>query len=210
MRRLLSFVGAASLLLLVAAIAAGPERRREACIASGLCERSDFLGAMLVSVQKQQKLVVLAARLVVPVSSARETTVGPITVATTRQTAILPATVTYVVDLSRLSSADLDWDEASQTLTVRRPPVTAMPATIDWGAAQTYQDDGWATVLTDVSANLRRDNDVKAPGLFAAEAKSAHLMALADTAADEALATSFRMPLVAAGFQDAKVVVTRK
>lgn len=209
MRRLLSFVGVAALLLLVAGLAAGPERRRAACIASGLCERTDFLGAMLVSVQRQQKLVVLAARLVIPVSSARETTVGPITVATTRQTAILPATVTYAIDLSRLSAADLAWDEAAQTLTVRRPPVTVMPAAIDWAAAQTYQDDGWATVLTDVSANLRRDNDAKAPGLFAAEAKSAHLMALADSAADEALATSLRMPLIAAGFADAKVIVTR-
>lgn len=93
---------------------------------------------------------------------------------------------------------------------MRRPPVEAMPASIDGAAAQTYDDGGRATALTDVSGLLRRGNAVKAPGLFAAQATSPNLVALADGAADEALATSFRMPLLAAGFTDAKVVVTRK
>lgn len=209
MKRLLSIIGALALLGVALGLAAGPERRQQACIAIGLCERPDFLGAMLVSVQKQQKLLVLTARLVLPVSSARETTLGPITVATTRQTAILPATVNYVVDLSALKSSDLDWNRDAQTLTVRRPPVRPMPATIDWAQAQTFQDAGWQTVLTDVSANLKRDNELKAPGQFAAQASARDLVAMADHAADQALETTFRMPLVAAGFPQAKVVVNR-
>ena len=76
--------------------------------------------------------------------------------------------------------------------------------------AQTYSDDGWATVLTDVGANLKRDNEAKAPGLFAAQAQAKDLVAMADTAADAALETTFRMPLVAAGFPDAKVIVTAR
>jgi hypothetical protein len=209
MKRLLSFIGGAALLLLVAALAAGPERRRAACIASGLCERTDFLGAMLISVQRQQKLVVLTARLVVPVSSARDTTIGPITIATTRQTDIVPASVNYVVDLSQLKAADLTWDEQTQTLSLRRPPVRPLlPIAPDWAAAQTYTDDGWATVVTDVAANLKRDNETKAPGMFAAQAQGRDLVAMANTAADAALETTFRMPLVAAGFSNAKVVVT--
>ena len=59
MKRLLSVVGAAAILLALIGWAAGPDRRREACIAVGLCEQPDFLGAMLVSVQRQQKLLVL-------------------------------------------------------------------------------------------------------------------------------------------------------
>jgi hypothetical protein len=146
----------------------------------------------------------------VPVSSARDTTIGPITVATTRQTAILPATVNYVVDLSQLKAGDLEWNEAARTLHVRRPPVQALPATIDWAQAQTYADDGWATVLTDVGANLKRDNEAKAPAKFAAQARGKDLVAMADTAANSALETTFRMPLVAAGFPDAKVIVTSR
>lgn len=164
---------------------------------------------MLVSVRKEQKLVVLTARLVLPLTSARETTLGPLTVATTRQTAILPATVTYVVDLSKLSAADLRFDEAAGRLTVRRPAVTVLEPTIDWAAAQTYGDSGWATVLTDVGANLRRDNEAKAPDAFRAQARAPELMELADRAADEALAATFRLPLVAAGVAEPEVEVRR-
>ena len=209
MKRLLSIVGAAAILLALVGWAAGPDRRREACISVGLCERADLLGAMLVSVQRQQKLLVLTARLVQPVTSERETTLGPITVATTRQTAILPATVTYVVDLSKLAQADLRWDAEAQLLSVRRPPVEPMPASIEWGLAQTYQDNGWQTVLTGVGANLKRDNEAKAPAQFAAQARAKDLLAMADQSADQALETTFRMPLVAAGFPDAKVVISR-
>lgn len=209
MRRLLSIVGAVAILAGLLGWAAGPERRLEGCIAIGLCERTDVIGSMLVSVQRQQKLLVLTARLVQPVTSERETTLGPITVATTRQTAILPATVNYVVELSRLSAADLQWNAETQLLTVKRPAVEALPASIEWGRAQTYQDNGWQTVLTDVSANLKRDNEAKAPGQFAAQARANDLVAMADHAADQALQTMFRLPLVAAGYPDAKVVVTR-
>jgi hypothetical protein len=210
MKRILSIVGAAAILLALIALAAGPDRRREACIAAGLCERPDFLGAMLVSVQQQQKLLVLTARLVLPVSSARETTLGPITVATTRQTAILPATVNYVVDLSALTSSDLDWNRDTRSLTIRRPPVRPMPAAIDWAQAQTFEDAGWQAMLTDVSARLKRDNERKAPGQFAAQARARDLIAMADQAADQALETTFRMPLVAAGYANAKVIVGRQ
>lgn len=209
MNRLLSILGVIALVGVALGWAAGPDRRRDACIAAGLCQQADFLGAMLVSAQRQQKLLVLTARLVVPVSSARDTTLGPITVATTRQTAILPATVNYVVDLSRLAASDLDWNEAERTLKVRRPGVTALPAAIDWGQAQTYSDTGWATSLTDVSANLKRDNEKKAPAMFASQAKAADLVAMAEAAADAALETTFLMPLVAAGFPDAEVIVSR-
>ena len=209
MKRFLSVVGAAAILLALIGWAAGPDRRREACIAAGLCEQPDFLGAMLVSAQRQQKLLVLTARLVQPVTSERATTLGPITVATTRQTAILPATVTYVVDLSKLKAADLQWNPEAQLLSVRRPPVEPMPASIEWANAQTFQDNGWQTVLTDVSANLKRDNEAKAPGQFAAQARARDLIAMADHAADQALETTFRMPLVAAGYADAKVAVSR-
>ena len=121
----------------------------------------------------------------------------------------LPATVNYVVDLAAMRAGDLVWDGGAQTLTVRRPAVVAMAPAIEWQKAQMYQDGGWATALTGVSDGLRKDNLEKAPGLFLRQSKDADLLALADTAADAALETAFRMPLVAAGFVDARVIVTR-
>ncbi|MGQ5700814.1 DUF4230 domain-containing protein [Sandaracinobacteroides sp. A072] len=208
MRRFLAIVGAIALLAGLLLLAAGPDRRREACEAVGLCRKPDLMGAMLHSVQRQQKLVVLTARLSLPVTSARDTTVGPITVATTRQTVILPATLNYVVDLSRLTEADLDWDAEARILRVRRPEIDVLPPTIDWAQAQTYQDKGWATVVTSVSENLQRDNAGKAPDLFLRQGRAPEMLALADKAADAALAMAFRMPLLAAGHETAQVVVT--
>ncbi len=208
LRRILAWVGVIALVLAALALAAGPQRRYEACRAVGLCKERDFLGAMLVSVRKQNRLVVLTARLVAPVTSARDTTMGPVTVMTTRQTAILPARVDYSLDLSTLSQSDLSWDGGTQTLTVRRPAVEAGAPQIEWEAAQIYSDGNLATALTDVRQRLEQDNRQKAPGLFKAQAASKELMQMAGNSADDALATLFRAPLVAAGHSNPKVVVT--
>ncbi|MCG2839587.1 DUF4230 domain-containing protein [Sandaracinobacter sp. RS1-74] len=209
LRRVFAWVGVIALVLAALALAAGPQRRYEACRAIGLCKDRDFLGAMLVSVRKQNRLVVLTARLVAPVTSARDTTLGPVTVATTRQTVILPARVDYSVDLSGLAQSDLDWNADTRTLTVRRPPVEAGPPVIEWEHAQTYSDGNIASLLTDVQRNLEKDNRQKAPALFKGQAASRDLMQMADNSADDALATLFRAPLVAAGHSNPKVVVTR-
>ncbi len=208
MRKLLSWVGGLALLLALLAVVAGPDRRRLACLSVGLCKKADLLGPMLVSVQKQQKLVVLTARLVEPITSARDTTLLGQTVSTTRQTAIVPATVHYAIDLASLKQADLDFNEPTQTLKIRRPPVKVMELAIQWELAQTYQDGGLIPAITKVSDNLKRDNLEKAPGKFRAQAANPELMALSDKAANDALETAFRMPLIAAGFENAKVVVT--
>ena len=209
LRRILAWVGVMALVLAALALAAGPQRRAEACRAIGLCKQQDFLGAMLTSVRKQNRLVVLTARLVAPVTSARDTTVGPVTVATTRQTVILPARVDYSVDLSGLGQSDLSWDAETGTLTVRRAAVEAGPPIIEWEQAQTYSDGNIASLLTDVRANLERDNREKAPALFRQQAASKELMLMAENSADEALAMLFRAPLVAAGHTNPQVVVTR-
>lgn len=209
LRRVLAWVGVLALVAGALALVAGPQRRYEACRSIGLCKDRDFLGAMLVSVRKQSRLVVLTARLVAPVTSARDTTLGPVTVATTRQTAILPARVDYAVDLTRLGSDDLSWDAQTNTLTVRRPPVEVGNPAIAWERAITYADTGVVAQVTGVLGNLQRDNQEKAPALFRAQAEAADLRRMADSAADEAIATLFRAPLLAAGHEDPKVVVTR-
>lgn len=209
MRRLLAFIGLLALVALALGFAAGPDRRRAACERVGLCEQRDLMGAMLTSVQRQQKLIVLTARLLVPITSERATTLGPMTVATTRQTAILPATVNYVVDLSIMQERDLRWNPDSETLTVKRPPVVPEDPAIQWEKKLVYEDNNLVSVLTSVSDNLRKDNEEKAPAEFRRQSRSPELLKLADTAADEALAATLRMALVAGGYGGAQVVVTR-
>jgi hypothetical protein len=207
MKTVLATIGAVLLTLGIGLGVAGAERRQSLCQQIGLCQPPDLMGAMLASVQRQRKLLVLEARLVVPVTSARETTLGPITVATTRQTAILPGTVAYTLDLTRMAPGDLRWEKSTETITVIRPKVTIEEPAILWQQAQVYGDDNWVTAMTDVQERLRRDNEVKAPARFRDQASAPDLVALADDAADRALATTFTMPLVAAGFPNARVLV---
>lgn len=209
MKRIFTFIGISTLVAAALLLAAGPDRRRQACIATGLCQEQDFLGAMLVSVQRQQKHIVLSARLVAPITAARDTTLGPLTVGTTRATAIIPATVHYAVDFSQIAADDLDWKAGSQTLTVRRPPVVAMEPAIEWDKAQIYSDKGLIPAMTDISQRLAADQRSKAPGVFRAQAAGPDLAKLANDAADDALESLFLMPLLAAGHDQAKVIITR-
>lgn len=204
-----AWVGAAALLMGVAILAAGPERRTAACVAIGLCPAPADLAGMLAAVRQEQALLVMTARLVEPVTSARDTTLGPLTLATTRQTSILPATVTYQLDLSRLADGDVRWDADARRLTVRRPAVTVGEPAIHWDRAQTYSDEGWVAVTTGVRDRLREDNQKKAPAEFRALARQTDLLAMAEDAADRALKATFRVPLAAAGFADATVEIVR-
>lgn len=208
--KILSVVGVIALIALVAGLAAGPDRRRQACIATGLCNSQDFLGAMLVSVQRQQKHIVLSARLVAPITAGRDTTLGPVTIATTRATAIVPATVHYAVDFSQLAETDLNWDAATRTLTVRRPPVITMPPAIEWDKAQLYSDKGLIPAVTDIRQRLQQDQRDKAPGIFRAQAASEDLLRIANDAADDALQSLFLMPLLAIGHDNPTVRVIRQ
>lgn len=209
MRKLLSWVGVIALLLGLAAMLAGRERVRGVCEQVGICQPRDMLGAMLAAVQREQKLVVLTARLVQPVTSARETTVGPVVVATTRSTAILPATVSYSLELSQLKAENFTWDAQTQKLIVRRPPVVVGEPAVQWERALHYNDGSFVTMLTDVEARLKQDNAERAPGQFRQQAKAADLMLMADDAADAALHTLLVLPLKAAGFDRAEVEVVR-
>lgn len=204
-----AWVGGAALMLGIAILAAGPERRTAACVAIGLCPAPADLVGMLAAVRQEQALLVMTARLVEPVTSTRDTTLGPLTLATTRQTSILPATVSYRLELSRLADGDVSWDAGARRLTVRRPPVSIGEPTIHWDRAQTYTDEGWVAAATGVRDRLREDNQKKAPAEFRAMARQPELLAMADEAADRALKATFRVPLAAAGFADATVEIVR-
>ncbi len=208
MKSTLAWIGLIVVLLAVLGLALGPAGRSRVCNRLGLCSEPDFVAAMLVAVHKEKRLRVLRASLSAPVTSVRDSTLGPVRVARTRQTVILPASVDYSVNLGALQADDLQWDAKTTTLSIQRPPVEADPPRIEWDKAQIYSDGNLMTLLTDVRERLYEDNHKRAPSLFQQQAQAAELMQMADTAADEAIATLFRMPLLAAGHTDPKVVVT--
>lgn len=119
--------------------------------------------------------------------------------ATTRQTSILPATVTYRLELSRLGDRDVSRDAGARRPTDRRPPVSIGDPTVHWDRAQTCTDEGCVAAATGVRDRLREDNQTKAPAEFRAMARQPELLAMADEAADRVLKATFREPLAAGG-----------
>lgn len=203
----LAGVGAAALAGGALMLAAGPERTQAACVAVGLCKRPDMAAAMLAAIRQEQALLVFSARLVAPITSTRHTLLAGLVVDTDSQTSIVPATLGYRLDLSTLGPDDLAWDSDAQLLTVRRPALRLSAPTIHWNEAQTFAAEGWMPLNDDVALRLQQDNAGKAPGLFLQQARSPTLLAEANRAADRALAATLRLPLAAAGFPEARVVV---
>jgi hypothetical protein len=119
---------------------------------------------------------------------------------------VLPGTVRYELDLTRLTERDVQWDGSTNTLTVTLPDVEIAGPEVDLALAREYGTGGLLTVFTDAETRLDRANREKAVADLLAQAKGEVPMRLAREAARRAIAHSFAMPLRAAGFADARVV----
>jgi hypothetical protein len=126
----------------------------------------------------------------------------------TSKTILAPTRVDYVVDLEAMTEADLGWDEASQTLSIRRPPVTLRKPQL-LGGAKVEVRNGFVLWVSGAEEKLTET----ALGALVANAESAARgekpMAKANDDADRALARTFEVPLRAAGHGKVRVVVTR-
>jgi hypothetical protein len=155
----------------------------------------------LQSMRAQSRLVPFVARFV-SVTSARQTRLG----LSTERTLILPGTVRYELDLTRLTERDVQWDGSTNTLTVTLPDVEIAGPEVDLALAREYGTGGLLTVFTDAETRLDRANREEAVADLLQQAKAQVPMRLAREAARRAIAHSFAMPLRAAGFTDARVV----
>jgi hypothetical protein len=167
--------------------------------------------AALQAIRKEQKLVVFSARLVVDTTATYAATAAGIEIPGTaaRRTLIVPGTVSYAIDLARLAPADLRWDAGTETLTVRRPPLLILPPAADLARARSYGEKGVFAPLTDADQALDDLTRQSVAARMLEEARTPDLVALAETAADEALVRAFELPLHAAGFADAEVRIER-
>lgn len=83
--------------------------------AFGPQDYGDPLATSLVAFEKQNRLTVFSAQLSPVVASRDSRYLGLVQ---SRQVAVIPARVDYTLDLSRMDSGRLRWDEGTRTLDV--------------------------------------------------------------------------------------------
>ncbi len=162
-------------------------------------EPETVVAASLQGLQEQNVLVPFTARYVAVVTST-QSRLG----LEAKKTLIMPGTVRYELDLAKLKPSDLDWDAATNALTVTLPPLRLAGPEIDIDAISEFQGGMILLTLTDAEKTLDAANRKAAQEELIKQAKGATPMRLAQTAARNAIEQSFAMPLRAAGI-DAKV-----
>jgi hypothetical protein len=159
--------------------------------------------ASLDSMRAQNRLTVFAARYVSVVTSEEQELGGLISA---QRTLILPGDVRYEVDLSKLRDNDVTWDQSSKTLKVQLPELEVAGPDVDINAVKEYGRGGILSALTNANQQLDQTNRDRAVKDLRKQATAALPMQLARQSARAAIARSFAMPLLAAGFKDVKVV----
>lgn len=158
------------------------------------------VAASLQGLQEQNILVPFTARYVAVVTST-QSRLG----LSAKKTLIMPGTVRYELDLAKLNQSDLDWDAATNALTVTLPPLRLAGPEIDIDAISEFRDGAILLTLTDAERVLDAANRTAAQDELIKQAKGTTPMRLARGAARNAVEQSFAMPLKAAGI-DAKVM----
>jgi hypothetical protein len=179
-------------------------------LASGIADRifggpnpKTIASASLQSMRAQNRLIAFAARYVSVVSSEQQRLGGLIS---SERTLVLPGDVRYELDLAKLQPSDVTWDASNRTLKVKLPEVEIAGPDVDLTAVREFGAGGVLSALTNANQQLDSANRAKAVADLRQQAKGAVPMRLAHQAAREAVERSFAMPLLAAGFKDAKVV----
>jgi hypothetical protein len=168
-------------------------------------EEGDPVGSAMLAFEKQNSLNVFSSRFEVVAESQDARGLLGIDLLKSRQAAILPATVTYRLDLASMDRDAFAWDAASQTLTVVLPTLRISRPNLDEAQARVFTEGSWVTA--NAQAALSRNNSLQAERKAAEFAKNPEVLALARNAAKDAIRQNLAIPLQVAGYEDAKVVV---
>lgn len=164
-------------------------------------EPETVASASLESMRAQNRLVPFVANFV-SVTTSKTSRFG----FTSERTLILPGTVRYELDLSKLQQRDLSFDKATNTLTVQLPEIEVAGPEADLSRAREYGAGGVLSALTDSDDRLNQANRRAAQADLLKQARSTVPMNLARNAARDAVERSFAMPLAAAGIEGVTVV----
>ncbi|MBM0170520.1 DUF4230 domain-containing protein [Altererythrobacter sp. C41] len=168
-------------------------------------EEGDPVGSAMLAFEKQNSLTVFSSRFEVVAESEDTRGVLGVPVLRSRQAMILPATVEYRVDLSQVGRERIDWNAETQQLTVRLPQLQTTRPNLDEAQARVFQDGVFIT--RDASRDLSQNNSRQAERKASAFAKNPEVLALARTAAKEAVRQNLAIPLQIAGYDRATVQV---
>ena len=184
------------LFIIVLALAVWLAYRAFAPKASG----GDPIGTTIVAFEKQNRLTVFSAQLAPVVAAEDSRLLGLVK---SRQVAVIPACVDYVLDLSKMDRNRLAWNTATHTLDVLLPPLTVGTPNLDEARAQYLREGVWIT--RDAQDALSRANTTLAAQQATQQASNPVLMNLARSAAKDAIRQNLAIPLQIAGFGDVTV-----
>ena len=185
----------AALVLILASIGAGFwYLGNSAWRGMGASDPETVASASLQGLREQNRLSAFQARYVAVVTS-KQTQLG----FSAQKTMIMPGTVRYEVDLSKLQQRDLSWDPAHNRLTLVLPPVEVSGPEIDMDHVRQYGEGGILMALTDAEKTLDDANRHAAQQELVRQAREPAPMRLARDATRNAVERSFEMPLRAAG-----------
>lgn len=119
----------------------------------------------------------------------------------------MPYSVGYFVDVSTIGAKDLTWDADAHTLVVDAPDVTVAQPNTDEGRRTLIKTSG-LFVTRAAGEALSQRASLHAETVANREAHSPERMAQAREHARRAVAALMAKPLAAAGFADARVIVT--
>jgi len=162
-------------------------------------KREATLGAMVSAFQEQNKLSVFRAQVPSFVTSRHDGWIFD-----AEQSGVIPASVEYHLDLSKLTEQNFEWDRDRSVMTVTMPPLVISEPVLDMQRAKLVNRG--ILVSGNVGVDLVKQNAGVAKRQAYAEAQNPQMMALARDAARKAMTQNISVPLQAAGFNDVKVV----
>lgn len=164
-------------------------------------DAQSIAAASLDAVRAQNKLTVFAGRFTVAVSTRVEK-LG----LSAEKTLIVPATVRYDIDYSKLGRDDIVWDEGSRVMTVRLPDIQLDEPQVDMANIREYGGGTILMALGNAEEVIDAANRSKIRTAVLKEADTRLLRELARSSARTAVERGFALPLAAAGI-DARVIV---
>lgn len=152
--------------------------------------------ASIAGLHEQARLTPFIARFVAVVTS-RQQRLG----LSAERTMIMPGTVRYEIDLTKITRQDVEWDAATNTLSVRMPPLILAGPEVDLAGIRQYGERGLLTMLTDAEKTLDETNRKEGQAELMKQARAQVPMRLARDAARSAIERTFALPLRAIGLQ---------
>ena len=168
-------------------------------------EEGDPVGSAMLAFEKQNSLTVFSSRFEVVAESEDRRGIMGVDVLTSRQAAIVPASVEYRLDLSGMDREDFLWNERTETLDVTLPQLRISRPNLDEAQQKVFTEGTWVT--RDASADLARNNSQQAERKAVAFAKNPEVLGLARQAAKDAVRQNLAIPLQVAGYGDVTVNV---